>query len=99
MALGAAESRFEKYSDQLPRTYWLSAPRSGCFQHVANSLLQAIGAERILQRDDLRRTSVRSDFGVDGTRHVNNLEVRIIQFEKFREFQPVYTWESHFGQQ
>src|ERR1700680_2008544 len=91
----SAEKREKRIGPAVEHPFIL---RSG-FQHVANSLPQAIGAERVLQHDDYRRTSARSDFGVDGARHVNNFEVWIIQFEKFRQIPTRSVRESHFGQQ
>ena len=69
------------------------------FQRLANSLPQAIGAKRVIEHDDYRRISAGSDFRVNGTRRVNNFEVWIIQFEKFRQFPTKTMRESHFGQQ
>ena len=69
------------------------------FQHVADSLPQAIGTERVIEHDDYRRIRAGSDFRVHGTRRVNNFEVWIIQFEKLRQFPTKSMRQSHFGHQ
>ena len=78
---------------------WARVDHSAWFQCFVNSLPQSFGGEWVLERDDRRRISARPELGFKGARHVNNFEVWIIQFEKFRQFPTRSMGKSHFGQQ
>jgi hypothetical protein len=69
------------------------------FQRVANGLLQAIGAERVIEHDDYRRISAGSDFRVNSARRINNIEAWIIQFEKLRQLPPKSPRQPDSGHQ